>query len=423
MAIDNKVNEDFLVNLRRFEQVVWGRVVTRNGGEGISDVTFAASTYYAAELLQAIRRRMPDATVILEPTVLRANDSGEIVEAPQIASDLPADVIIDIVDPQYPERPFMGTMFSYTLRVAPATSQGNCGLLLGMEEEIKHASMPRASENCASIYADDAPNPRWFLGFSEKEVSVIAVPLASQLPLRKNATVAFPPVNTIDAGMFGATQPEYVKTSRPKTAKDVSTMTLHPHIENLANIVATVPSLVPASQHAALETLPYIRTFDPKLADSIQRGAPLDSKQADNVQIIKKLLATELNIRSKRDIQLSAWILGGDYGKSFRRVRDQSFDSFNSMMKAAWVSALMVTAAAPATSSPWGALSQNMTMLQQHASNMDVVGQGITERFIPSLDVMDAEFVDFGGKRVAIYKGDQQALRKSLKDLYAQNKR
>ncbi|WP_062612988.1 hypothetical protein [Caballeronia calidae] len=424
IAVDKSARDNFVESARRNFYSIHGFHAQEKYLDAVPEFTFAASTYSAAELYQAVLRKMPGAAVLLEPVVLR-DQGGAVVETPQVDDDIPADFIIEVVDRQFPEFPFMNTYLSYTVRTAPSASPGNCGLLVAMEEEVKKSEVFSREMTCRGSLADMAPNPIWYFGFADEDVGT-PPKVQSALPLRTDSVVVFPPVSLSSAGMFGVSQPEYVKTSRPSSPGDVSQMMLHPHLLNLASVVATAPSTLGTSPIPVNgpRLARYVRSFDAPLADSIEKGERLSPTQLHNEEVIKKLLATEILLRATRDEQLSNWILAGKYGKNFRAVRDKSYSGFNSMMASSWLSALAVTAAGAAAppTTPLGTLQQNMSMLNQHAANMDTVGKGLYEQFIPSLDAMDAEYVEFEGTRVSLAKGSQQDLRRSLKAIYAKYK-
>lgn len=419
VGVSERARGQFIDTYRRFDRMVYAAGAKDESALEVGpEMTFTSSTYFAAEMAEALRRSMPKAQIIMQPTVIDLDETGSLKEVPQGAEEIPATLIVSIADENGGEFPFMGTMLSYTVRTAPDQLKSNCGLLLAMEEEINNTISQNMTSGCSESQAAKAPNPIWYLGFDEKGGRRNSFKISDSLPLNENTVVVFPPIQLFSMNLFQANTPDYVKNSRPYNTVDVKKMQLHPHILNLANIVSSAPDVLSEQGQKYSSIEEYVKIYDQDLASAVIRGASLTQPQRNNIELIKKLLAAEVKIRSKRDEQLSAWILAGSFGKSYRSQRDKSYEGFNSMMASSWASAATLTAATPAASSSIGMLSRNMTMLKQHASSMDQAGQGIYESFIPSLDAMENEYIDFDGRQISLRKGDEAALRDKLLALY-----
>ena len=211
-------------------------------------------------------------------------------------------------------------------------------------------------------------------------------------------------------------------------------MTLHPDLVNFAGIVRTAPSAIRDAAKSERLLSPYIQTYDESLAKAVAGGGMLSATQQKNLDLIKKLLASELKVRSKRDGELARWILAGKFGASFREVQDKSYSNSKSqatagLMQVASVgltSAAALSVARSATGSSLGMLqqlTQVQTQLATMTSSLDKAGQDYYQRFVPSLEALEKATIEFGSEKITVNIADQAALRRSLKDLYARYKK
>lgn len=425
VAVEKNARNRLLDNYARFSEVVYaGGAAGQESYDTALELSFAASTYFAAELFQAITRSIPKAHVIMQPTIIKLGEGSRLIEALQVPDDLPATIIVNIADLDGGKFPFLGSMFSYTVRIAPLASQENCGLLLAMEEEFNRSGINKSSSSCTSPNAESAPNPLWYLSFSPNERPAIGFQTEHKLPLSNHSVVIFPPVQLFSMNpLLLVNTPDYVKNSRPMDERDVSGMELHPHLVNLASIISTTSSLTKSNNLGSAPLANYVNTYDSMLSAEIRSGQPLQIKKSDNLNIVKKLLSAELQIRQRRDSKMAASILGGDYGIGFRQQRDKSYQSFNSMMKGSWVSAVKITSSTQTATSPIDVISRNMEMVERHASNLDAIGADLYQQLSPSLDAMESEYLSFEGEKIPLKKSGQRSLRNALKALYAKYKK
>ena len=423
VSVSDDARGDVINSYRAFDRMVYAQgAQTESTIEVGPEMSFTSSTYYAAELAEAVRRAMPNARIIMQPVRLDTGNSGTVIETTPSEDTLPSTLIINLVDHNGGKFPFLATMFSYTLRTAPYRSTENCGLLVAMEEEISRSPAQQINISCDSTQAEKAPNPLWYLGFSEDTPKKTSFKTTESLPLSTHAVAVYPPTQLFSMTIFQANIPDYVRKSRPNNESDVKKVLLHPHLVNLANTVSSAPAVLEQPNLTNREIVEYIAFYDDQLAHAVRQGRSLSQPEERNIQTIRKLLNSELNIRAERDRKLATTMLTGPFGKSFRNQRDKSYEGFNSMMSASWASAAMITASSPAASSPMGMLSRNMTMLEQHSSNMDQAGLTIYDAFNISLDSLENEYINFDGEQVAINQKKQGSLRTSLAAIYNKHK-
>lgn len=424
-----------------------------HGAEGVSDLMTVASTYHAAELYLAITRHMPGATVILEPQfITRRNTAGEprevdvksrltsqistgdVVPRPIVNSSLPVSVAADLTDFPVTTFPFTVNVFSLYLRTPPALSPKTNGVLLAMKDELAFHPGEQLVHGLEAWNSEAAPFSAWYSGGVSPGDSMEPVPdTVESLPIKLDKIVLYPTVFEHNQDAFGMTIPAYVTKGRPADIEGVDHMLLHPHIENFAKIVTTVPAVLGVVGKSDRLLLRYIQSYEPSLAEAIAQGKDLSDSQRHNLQIIKKLLAAELKVRSKRDGELARWIIAGKYGESFRTARDQSYEGAKRQVKAAWMqvaNAGLASASSLAVMSKAGGSSLNglqmLTQMQAQLSSLtsafDKGSQDFYSQFLPSLNALENATIEFGEQKIAVNITDQMALTRLLKDLYARNK-
>ncbi|MGX6568271.1 hypothetical protein [Cupriavidus necator] len=333
-------------------------------------VLSASNTYHAAQTYVALRKAMPEANVVLEPQLVTRDKDGGIGLVPIGDASLPAALVVDLASFDTAEFPFIGTSLSFVVRSPSALSPANCGLLVAAQNQLRSSATKCASPS----FAVTEKPPLWYVGAYEKGAQYAGA--ITSLPLDGKHTLVYPRIRLSSFSIFGASRPSYVKNGTPADLGEIYNIELDPRVTNIAAVTSGAPAVLTTTDAATRMLERYMRTFDPPLADASISGAPLSRQQQANVQLIKKLLITELQARTKRDATTTGWILTGEFGKSFREAREKSYSGFNKMMLTSWVSAIAVTSAGAATgafnaTNP-AYFSNQATMIMTHMVNVDM---------------------------------------------------
>ena len=453
-VIDAAVKPEVVSAAEALESLVWKSTGSHSASE-IPDLMPVSSTYYAAELFVAISKEMPGATVILEPQFVTHRNSdrssvvkifnpdptfdittGDVVPKHLFGSTLPITLVVDVSDYSFAQGVFVDNMFSFYLRTAPILSPQTCGVLLAMKDQLAFHPTVAGGEGCSSSSVETSPLSVWYSGGVSPEAMPPPPGVVQALPVKQNAILLYPSIYESNSknGPLGPSIPGYVTNGRPAKPEEVDQMTLHPDLVNFAGIVRTAPSAIRDAAKSERLLSPYIQTYDESLAKAVAGGGMLSATQQKNLDLIKKLLASELKVRSKRDGELARWILAGKFGASFREVQDKSYSNSKSqatagLMQVASVgltSAAALSVARSATGSSLGMLqqlTQVQTQLATMTSSLDKAGQDYYQRFVPSLEALEKATIEFGSEKITVNIADQAALRRSLKDLYARYKK
>lgn len=383
-------------------------------------VLSASKTYHAAQTYIALRKAMPGASIVLEPQLVTRDKDGGIGLVSIGDTSLPVALVVDVASFDTSQFPFLGTDLSFVVRSPSALSPSNCGLLVATQHQLSQLT---GTCDPASYAVTEKP-PLWYVGaFDEDAKYADAI---TTLPLDGKHTLVYPRIRLSTAGMFGAPRPTYVIEGSPTTLEEVDRMELDPRVTNIAAVTSEAPAVLQTADASMRMLERYIRTFDPGLANAAASGVSLNSKQQSNIQLIKKLLQTELQARTKRDVTTTGWILSGDFGASFRDAREKSYSGFNKMMLTSWISAVAVTSAGAATgafdaTNP-AYFSNQAAMVMAHMANVDVAMQELNASFVPAAQAMERATLDFEGTKVTVNLYDQQDLSRALREIYARYK-
>ena len=314
-------------------------------------------------------------------------------------------------------------------------SPQTCGVLLAMKDQLAFHPKKAGGEGCVSPSVETSPLSVWYSGAVSPEDMPPPPGAVQVLPIKQNKIILYPSIYESNSknGLLGPTIPSYVTNGRPAKPEEVDQMTLHPDLVNFAGIVKTASSAIRDAAKSERLLTPYIQTYDEPLAQAVAGGEALSAIQQKNLDLIKKLLVSELKVRSKRDGELARWILAGKFGASFRDVQDKSYGNSQSQAKAGLIQIASVgltsVAALSLASETTGSslamlqqLTQVQTQLATMTSSLDKAGQDYYERFAPLLESLEKATIEFGSEKVTVNIADQAALRRSLKDLYARYK-
>lgn len=384
-----------------------------------------SSTYEAMELYWAVRRNSPMSTVLLEPTVLVSNADGEIHQLSLTNTTFPVDLISDISVSSSKSLPLINNGYVFSLRASPRLSEGNCGLLIGTEENFP-LDKSISSEQCKSLSPWQAPFSAWWhsnAAFSDKW----PFPLSTVLPLDHKYTVVFPPLVDLNCcGAFGAFPKKYIAESHPNSPDEAEAAVVHPFVENYAKIIAASGDLqIDIRSHSEAYSS-YAEAFDGDLARALRNGISLSATQAQNLSLLKRLYNAELKVRAKQDEKIARAVFTGEFGTAFRRARDDMYAGYQRRVREAWVGVLAagalhssLTQATTTSSQLIGA--QNRT-IDAYQKDLQAAGNRFYAAVAPGLDSLSDSIVEvdkqFGSLRVK----DQADLRKSLISLYTKHR-
>lgn len=381
-----------------------------------------SSTYEAMELYWAIRRNSPMSTVLLEPTVLISNSDGEIHQLSLKNTTFPVDLISDIGVSSSKSLPLINNGYVFSLRASPRLSEGNCGLLIGTEENFPLAESI-SSEQCKSLSPWQAPFSAWWLSnatFSDKW----PFQLSATLPINSKYTIVFPPLIDLNCcGAFGAFPKKYIAESHPDSPDEADAAVVHPFVENYAKIIAGSGKLqIDIRSHSEAYSS-YAEAFDADLARALKNEISLSAVQTQNLSLLKKLCNAELKIRAKQDEKVARAVFTGQFGTAFRRARDDMYAGYQRRVQEAWGGVLAAGAlhsslmqASTTSSQLIGAQNRTIDAFQK---DLQSAGNRFYAAVAPGLDLLSDSIVEvdkqFGSLRVK----DQADLHKSLISLYA----
>ncbi len=393
------------------------------------DLIEASSTNFAAELYWSIKRVDPTVHVLLEPQLIEMDRFGIAALKPMADSSIPADVVVDLWAPPQPSSPWQvltSQAFQLALQAAPIRSPGNCGLLLAT---VGHEPTPNTigKVSCNSPDVRNAMQSHFFLDGDPRPRPMTALPNKPTLPLSKDAVVLMKTYGYFDGGPFSATMNDYVKNSRPQSLKEADQAPTHPVVSGFARLAVSGLSTIEPVE-ARPETLSlYVSQFDPSLSDALRGGKALTPAQAENLQLVRRLLAQELQVRGARDERIAREILGGDFGRQFRSTRDKAYSQYGSQMMKTWggmLGALAIHSATLNTMGPGlGALQASNQATDYFNQQQEEAGLAYARNIAPSITSLGNANVSLLDQRLAINIGDQQGLRNALIKLYQKYRR
>lgn len=384
-----------------------------------------SSTYEAMELYWAIRRNSPKSTVLLEPTVIITNANGEIQQLSLTNSALPVDVISDIGVSSSKSLPLINNGYVFSLRASPRLSEGNCGLLIGTEENFPPAESV-SSEQCKSLSPWQAPFSAWWYKnatFSDKW----PFPLSSSLPLNNKYTVVYPPLVDLNCcGAFGAFPKKYIAESHPDLPNEADAVVVHPFVENYAKLIAASAKLQMDIRSHSEAYSSYAEAFDVDLASALKKGFPLSAVQTQNLSLLKRLCDAELKIRAKQDEKIARAVFTGEFGAAFRRARDDMYAGYQRRVREAWggvlaAGALHSSLSQAATTSSQLIGAQNRT-IDTFQKDLQAAGNRFYAAVAPGLDSLSDNSVEVDKQFGSVRVKDQADLRKSLIGLYTKHR-
>jgi hypothetical protein len=390
---------------------------------GFANFLEANSTLYAAELYWAIRRADPTVTVLLEPHLVRVGVKGDLVSIPLVDPLPQPDLVAHLWSYSFPntQLPLVSAVLSFSLQSTPLRSPGNCGnLFLSVDTEPFISSSNAAV--CTSATLDYGRVSHWLLDGKVRDVADYPIKRKNSLPLVKSEIVIAPSFVEGFPGAFSAVESDYVKQSRPQGLEDAEKTVLNPFVVNYAAItISGLGVLIPKSE--SLETMiSYIEQFDFYLGEKVKSKSPLLLADKNNLSLIKKLQDQEINIRAKRDEEIAREILAGEFGKSFRRARDDAFANYGKRVSAMWATtagsialggAMLQNAGAAA-----GVLAANNKAIDSFNQQMESDGLAYIRKIAPSLSGLEKSSLSMVDSSVKVAISDQQGLRLALKDLY-----
>ncbi len=393
----------------------------------LPDLIEASSTNFAAEMYWSIKRLDPSVQVLLEPQLVEMDRFGAASLKPLTEVSIPADVVADLWVTTPPWQVLVAQEFQLTLQSAPVRSPGNCGLLLAT---IGHEPLQSAIEKVpcsAGLDARNAMQAHFLLDGEPRPRPMTALPNKATPPLSRDAVVLMKTVNYGDGGPFSASMNDYVKDSRPKGLADADRSPTHPIVSGFARLTVSGLSTIEPVE-ARPETLSsYLSQFDPSLADTLRGGKALTPAQSENLQLVRRLLAQELQVRGARDERIAREILGGDFGRQFRRTRDQAYSQYGKQMMKMWggvAGALAIhSATLNATGPGLGALQASNQATDYFNQQQEAAGLAYVRSIAPSIASMGNANVSLLDQRLAIDIGDQRGLRNALIKLYKKYRR
>lgn len=237
------------------------------------------------------------------------------------------------------------------------------------------------------------------------------------LPLTKMETVQLKSYGYSDGGLV-ATMNDYVKASRPVKLTDTETTPIEPAIKNYANITVSALGVIDPVDTAPHTLASYVQELDAPLADKLLAASPLSAKEEQNLKLIRKLLAAEIQIRAKRDEQIAREILAGEFGRKVRESRDKAYPAYNANMAkqlAAGLTSLATTYSAGGVTT--------FANMQAYQSQLDSIGKEYTENIAPSVVTMGTATVNVLDGVITVDANDQEALRAAVKKLYQKQRR
>ncbi len=390
------------------------------------DLIEASSTYFAAELYWAIKRLDPSVQVLLEPQLVEMDRFGAASLKPLVDTAIPADVVADLWVTTSPWQVLVSQAFQLTLQSAPARSPGNCGLLLAT---IGHEPLPSSIEKvpCSGADARNAMQSHFFLDGEPRPRPMTALPNKPTPPLSREAVVLIKTVGYGDGGPFSASMNDHVRDSRPQRLADVERLPAHPIVSGLARLtVSGLSAIDPVEDRPETLSL-YLSQFDPSMADALRAKRALTPAQTDNLRLARRLLEQELQVRAARDERIAREILGGDYGRQFRRTRDKAYSEYGSQMMKTWTGMLGSLAIQSATlntmGSGVGALQASNQATDHFNQQQQEAGLAYVRNIAPSITSLGNANVSLLGQTLTIDIGDQQGLRKALVKLYQKHRR
>jgi hypothetical protein len=390
------------------------------------DLVEASSTLFAAELYWAIRRLDPTVTVLLEPQAVTTGRGGQLALRSLVDPTIPTDLVVDYWAKTLSWQMLVSQSFNLAIQTAPVRSPGNCGLLL---TTVGHQPMPWAYDNVDCKGGGDARNAlqsNFLLDGEARPESLTGVLYRTELPFNRDEVLLLRTPGYADGGPLSATMNEYVKTSRPQRLSDAEAVPVHSITAQHARlVVAALPMPDPRdAQPKALAT--YVRQFDPALADSLTANSPLAATQQANLDLVRRLLRQESEIRAKRDERIARELTAGDFGRKFRSARDQAYSAYGSQMLKTWAGTFgaiaLHGAALQSAGAGLGALTASNQATDFFNKQTEAAGMQYIKDVAPSLSALGSTNVSVVGETVQVEVSDQAGLRAALQRLYAKYK-
>lgn len=404
--------------------------VTGNNLRGIVDYTLLPdllphiTTFYSADLYFSIRRAVPNAVILLEPTLLQGVSRNKISDKPIADISIPADFVVDIaVDQSASHVAFVSGGFYFSLRGIPALST-NCGLYIAMEHNFPKIDDKDPSK-CSSYYAHMAPMNIWWSGVSNKS-EIWPITISEKLPPSSVYTIRYPLLADSNHGAFNSSIPAYVGRGRPDSPKDAEEAPVHPYIENFAKTIALAVQSVPIARENSKAMAEYAEYFDKELSDKLRVGATLSIVEDKNFRLLKRLLDSELSVRAKHDEKIAREISAGDFGQSFRDIRLQMYKEYDKRMLKTWTSVARAAALHGAlinnANSTQALIGAENSTINQFNNEMAAIGREYYKFIAPMVADFEAAAIDAGNGLVTIKANDQAVLRTALIDVYRKHK-
>lgn len=393
------------------------------------DLIEASSTNFAAELYWSIKRVDPAVNVVLEPQLVDMDGLGMASLKPMVDASIPADVVVDLwalPQPSAPWQILISQAFQLTLQAAPIRSPANCGLLLAT---VGHEPTPGTLEKvpCNSPNVRNAMQSHFFLDGDPRPRPMTALPNKPTPPLSRETVVLMKSYGYFDGGPFSASMNDYVKDSRPQSLAEAERAPTHPIMNGFARLAVSGLSTIEPVEVRPETLSSYVSQFDPPLADALRSGKALTSAQSENLQLVRRLLAQELQVRGARDERIAREIIGGDVGRQFRRGRDQAYSQYGKQMMKMWggvAGALAIHSATLNTMGPGlGTLQASNQATDYFNQQQEAAGVTYVRNIAPSIASMGNANVSLLDQRLAINIGDQQGLRNALIKLYKKYRR
>jgi hypothetical protein len=421
--IDQAAKPVIAENYRLYINSTTGYNTPQGNLAGFANFLEANSTLYAAELYWAIRRTDPTVTVLLEPHLVRLGVSGGLVSIPLVDPLPQPDLIAHLWSYSHPntQLPLIVAVLSFSLQSAPIRSPDNCGnLFLTIDTEPLSSSIN--SSACRSAITDNKNITHWLLDGRVRDATNYAIRRHNVLPLTKSETVFSPSYIEGVAGAFSAIASDYVKNSRPIRLEDAEAMVINPYVLNYAGIAVSGLGVLITRSESVEMILPYIQQFDAALGDKVISKVVLSSGDKKNIALIQKLQDQEFKIRARRDEEIAREILTGDFGKRFRKARDDAYANYGKKMAAMWSTTAGSIALGgvmlQGSNSAAGVLAANNKAIDSFNQKMESDGLTYIRQIAPSLSKLDKSSLSLVDSSLKVVVSDQQGLRSALKDLY-----
>lgn len=426
-VVDAGAKPTLIENYRRYVYADTGYDTPRGDLGSFPEFLESSSTLYAAELYWALRRTDPSIVVLLEPHVIRVGRGGKLVSQPLIDPLPHADVAAYLWVYSHPNTalPLVVSVMTFSVNSSPLRSPDNCGILFStIDTEPLRSAVGKVT--CTEPSPGDKLISHWLLDGELRKESFVTDRRTATLPLSRSSTLIAPAMIEGNAGIASATVSEYVKRSRPAAPEDAETTVLNPFVENYASITVSGLGVIEPASAKPQTMVPYVRQFDPPLADKIASAQALSVNDTKNLALIRRMQTQELQVRARRDEAIARETLTGDFGQNFRKARDDAYANYGSKMAKMWMttasSVALGSALLQTASSGAAVLAANNTTFDSFNQKMEAQGLEYVTRLAPSLNSLSQASLGMLDNSINVAISDQAGLRAALKAFYQKRK-